>query len=154
MPRRAGAGPRASSPGSRSGRREPIHASSWPIFRVAALSTCTKGSIARAGQADNHIKAWKNRLAADRTSCHQAEANQFGRFLHAGADWLLWPMRRLMPKRSIWRVMPFDTLRLRPIKRAARVIERKTQIKIHLPSRAPDQAVFAALRDRLPRLVT
>jgi len=28
-------------------------------------------------EAENHIKAWKNHLAADRTSCHQAEANQF-----------------------------------------------------------------------------
>jgi hypothetical protein len=28
------------------------------------------------GQAENHIMAWKNHLAGDRTSCHQAEANQ------------------------------------------------------------------------------
>ena len=35
------------------------------------------------GQAENHIKAWKNHLAADRTSCHAAEANQFRLFLHA-----------------------------------------------------------------------
>ena len=106
------------------------------------------------GQAENHIKAWKNPLAADRTSCHQAEANQFRLFLHAGAYWLLWSMRRLMPKRSIWRVMQFDTLRLRLIKLAARVIELKTQIKIHLPSNTPDQAIFTVLLDRLPRLVT
>jgi hypothetical protein len=63
-------------------------------------------------------------------------------------------MRRLMPKRSIWRVMQFDTLRLRLIKLAARVIELKTQIKIHLPSSAPDQAIFATLLDRLPCLLT
>src|SRR6516164_8718384 len=59
------------------------------------------------------------------------------------AYWLLWSMRRLMPKRSIWRVIQFDTLRLRLIKLAARVIELKTQIKIHLPSSAPNQAIFA-----------
>jgi hypothetical protein len=29
------------------------------------------------GQAENHIKAWKNHLAADRTSCPAAGANQF-----------------------------------------------------------------------------
>jgi hypothetical protein len=29
---------------------------------------------------------------------------QFRLFLHAGAYWLLWSMRRVMPKRSIWRV--------------------------------------------------
>jgi hypothetical protein len=106
------------------------------------------------GQAENHIKAWKNHLAADRTSCHEAEANQFRLFLHAGAYWLLWSMRRVMPKRSAWRVMQFDTLRLRLIKLAARVVELKTQIKIHLPSSAPDQAIFALLLDRLPRLLT
>jgi hypothetical protein len=106
------------------------------------------------GQAENHIKAWKNHLAADRTSCHAAEANQFRLFLHAGAYWLLWSMRRVMPKRSTWRVMQFDTLRLRLIKIAARVVELKTQLKIHLPSSAPDQAIFATLLGRLPRLVT
>ncbi len=105
------------------------------------------------GQAENHIKAWKNHLAADRTSCHQAEANQFRLFLHAGAYWLLWSLRRAMPKRSTWRVMQFDTLRLRLLKLAARVVELKKQINIHLPSSTPDQAIFAMLLDRLPRLV-
>jgi len=105
------------------------------------------------GQAANHIKAWKNHLAADRTSCHQAEANQFRLFLHAGAYWLLWSLRRAMPKRSTWRVMQFDTLRLRLLKLAARVVELKKQINIHLPSSTPDQAIFARLLDHLPRLV-
>src|ERR1700736_2791173 len=106
------------------------------------------------GQAENHIKAWKNHLAADRTSCHEATANQFRLFLHAGAYWLLWSMRRLMPKGSAWRVMQFDTLRLRLIKIAARVVELKKQIKIHLPSSPPDQSVFGIILNRLPRLVT
>jgi hypothetical protein len=106
------------------------------------------------GQAENHIKAWKNHLAADRTSCRQAEANQFRLFLHAGAYWLLWSLRRVMPKRSSWRVVQFDTLRLRLIKIAARVIELKKQIKIHLPSSAPDQRMFHLALDRLPRLVS
>jgi hypothetical protein len=106
------------------------------------------------GQAENHIKAWKNHLAADRTSCHAATANQFRLFLHAGAYWLLWSLRRLMPKGSTWRIMQFDTLRLRLLKLAARVVELKKQIKIHLPSSASDQAIFTLLLGRLPRLVT
>jgi hypothetical protein len=105
------------------------------------------------GQAENHIKAWKNHLAADRTSCHQAEANQFRLFLHAGAYWLLWSLRRAMPRRSPWRVMQFDTLRLRLIKIAARIVELKTQIKIHLPSSAPDQAIFRLALDRVHRFI-
>jgi len=38
------------------------------------------------------------------------------------------------------------------LKLAARVVELKKQINIHLPSSAPDQAIFARLFDRLPRL--
>src|SRR5271169_2138714 len=38
----------------------------------------------RRGQAENHIKSWKTHLAADRTSCTKASANQLRLFLHAG----------------------------------------------------------------------
>ena len=107
----------------------------------------------RRGQAENHIKAWKTHLAADRTSCPKATANQFRLFLHAGAYWLLWSLRTLMPKRSSWRVAQFDTLRLRMIKTAARIVEMKTRIKIHLPTSAPDQAIWHLALDRLPRLI-
>ena len=65
------------------------------------------------GQAENHIKAWKTHLAADRTSCCRATANQMRLFLHIGAYWLLWSLRAAMPRRSAWRVAQFDTLRLR-----------------------------------------
>src|SRR5208282_6155325 len=58
----------------------------------------------RRGQAENHIKSWKTHLAADRTSCTMATANQFRLFLHAGAYWLMWGLRASMPKRSMWRV--------------------------------------------------
>src|SRR5208337_4494513 len=67
----------------------------------------------RRGQAEDHIKSWKTHLAADRTSCTKATANQFRLFLPAGAYWLMWGLRVSMPKRSMWRVAQFDTLRLR-----------------------------------------
>ena len=108
----------------------------------------------RRGQAENHIKAWKAHLAADRTSCPKASANQFRLFLHAGAYWLLWSLRALMPKASSWRVAQFDTLRLRLVKVAARVVEMKTKIKVHLPTSKPDQSVVRLVLGRLPRLVT
>lgn len=108
----------------------------------------------RRGQAENHIKAWKTHLAADRTSCPKAAANQFRLFLHAGAYWLLWSLQSLMPKRSSWRVAQFDSLRLRLIKTAARIVEMKTRIKIHLPTGAPDQAVWHLALGRLPRLIS
>lgn len=105
------------------------------------------------GQAENHIKAWKTHLAADRTSCSRASANQMRLFLHVGAYWLMWSLRSLMPRRSLWRRAQFDTLRLRLIKLAAWVEVVQRQVRLHLPQAAPDQAIFALALARMPRLV-
>jgi hypothetical protein len=107
----------------------------------------------RRGQAENHIKAWRLHLAADRTSCSRATANQFRLMLHTGAYWLFWSLRSLMPKRSTWRTAQFDTLRLRLVKLAARVVSLKTRVMLHLPSACPDQAVMRLALGQLPRLV-
>ena len=107
----------------------------------------------RRGCAENHIKSWKTHLAADRTSCSKATANQFRLFLHAGAYWLMWALRAAIPKRSLWRVAQFDTLRLRLIKIAARVVEMKTQVRLHLPSAYPHRAILQTVLGRLPRLI-
>jgi hypothetical protein len=104
------------------------------------------------GQAENHIKAWKAHLAADRTSCTSATANQLRLFLHAGAYWLLWTLRAALPRRSPWRRAQFDTLRLRLVKIAARVVEMKTRITVHLPSACPAAPVMRLLLERLPRM--
>jgi hypothetical protein len=104
------------------------------------------------GQAENHIKAWKRHLAADRTSCCRATANAFRLMLHTGAYWTLWSLRSLMPKRSSWRVAQFDTLRLRLVKLAMRVVELKTRVTLHLPAACPDQAILRLVLNRLPRL--
>ena len=108
----------------------------------------------RRGAAENHIKSWKTHLAADRTSCSSATANQFRLFLHAGAYWLMWGLRAAMPKRSSFAVAQFDTLRLRLIKIAARVVEMKTQIRLHLPTSCPDQRILRIVLSRIPRLAT
>jgi hypothetical protein len=104
------------------------------------------------GQAENHIKAWKRHLAADRTSCIKASANQFRLMLYTGAYWTLWSLRSLMPKRSSWRVAQFDTLRLRLVKLAKRVVELKTRVTLHLPAACPERAILRLVLDRLPRL--
>jgi len=104
------------------------------------------------GQAENHIKAWKTHLAADRTSCCRATANQMRLFLHVGAYWLMWSLRTLMPRRSRWRGAQFDTIRLRLLKLAVRIEVLKTQVRLHLPKATPDQAIFALLLTRMPRL--
>jgi hypothetical protein len=108
----------------------------------------------RRGQAENHIKSWKTHLAADRTSCTKAPANQFRLFLHAGAYWIMWGLRASMPRRSMWRVAQFDTLRLRLIKVAARIVEMKTMIRVHLPTSCPAQDILRLVLGRIPRLVT
>ncbi|BAJ79987.1 putative transposase for insertion sequence element (plasmid) [Acidiphilium multivorum AIU301] len=105
------------------------------------------------GQAENHIKAWKTHLAADRTSCSRASANQMRLFLHIGAYWLMWSLRSLMPRRSRWRGIQFDTLRLRLIKLAVRLETLKRSIRLHLPRSMPDQAILGYALARLPRLV-
>jgi hypothetical protein len=104
------------------------------------------------GQAENHIKAWRLHLAADRTSCSRASANQLRLMLHTGAYWLLWSLRSLMPKRSTWRVAQFDTLRLRLVKIATRVVALKSRVMLHLPSACPNQAILRLALQRLPRL--
>ena len=106
------------------------------------------------GQAENHIKAWKRHLAADRTSCSRATANQFRLLLHTGAYWLIWSLRSLMPKRSSWRVAQFDTLRLRLVKLAARVVALKTRVMLHLSSACPYQSVLRLALGRMARLIS
>ena len=57
-----------------------------------------------------------------------------------------------MPRRSRWRVAQFDTIQLRLIKLAVRIEVLKTQVRLHLPKAMPDQAIFALLLTRMPRL--
>jgi hypothetical protein len=110
-------------------------------------------SYCQRGQAENHIKAWKRHLAADRTSCSKASANQLRLILHTGAYWLLWSLRSLMPKRSTWRVAQFDTLRLRLVKLAVRVVALKTRVMLHLHSAYPAKAIMRLALERMPRLI-
>jgi Transposase DDE domain group 1 len=106
------------------------------------------------GQAENYLKAWKRHLVADRTSCSKATANQLRLMLHTSAYWLLWSLRSLMPKRSTWRTTQLDTLRLRLVKLAARIVALKTRVMLHLPSACPDQTTLRLALERLPRLVS
>ena len=87
------------------------------------------------------------------SSCTRATANQLRLFLHAGAYWIMWGLRASMPRRSMWRVAQFDTLRLRLVKIAARVVEMKTMIRVHLPTSCPAQHILYYALGRIPRLV-
>jgi hypothetical protein len=58
-----------------------------------------------------------------------------------------------MPRRSRWRGIQFDTLRLRLIKLAVRVETLKKSIRLHLPRSMPDQVILRYALARLPRLL-
>jgi hypothetical protein len=104
------------------------------------------------GRMENHIKSYKRHLAADRTSCSRATANQFRLFLHAAAYWLVWALQATLPKRSPWRTVQFDTIRLRLIKIAARVEELKKRVRVRLPTACPHQPILRLCVERLTRL--
>ena len=64
----------------------------------------------------------------------------------------MWGLRVSTPKRSMWRVAQFDTLRLHLIKVAARVVELKTMIRVRLPTSCPAQIVLHYALGQIPRL--
>ncbi len=101
------------------------------------------------GQAENHIKAWKNHLASDRTSCSKANANQMRLMLHSAAYWMWWKLRAACPRKSPWRRAQFDTLRLHLVKLAATIVEKKTRIIVTLPASCPQQGLLRLLFDAL-----
>ena len=82
----------------------------------------------RRGQAENHIKAWKTHLAADRTYAQghrePIPAVPARRRLLAAVE-----SAHVDAQALVRRVAQFDTLRLRMIKTAARIVEMKTRIK-------------------------
>jgi hypothetical protein len=100
------------------------------------------------GQAENFIKLHKAQLASDRTSCRDPKANQFRLILHTAAYWLLHTLRAAAPKRSAAAKAEFQTLRLRLLKIAARVIEGAARIRVWLPTACPDAGLFTLLAGR------
>jgi hypothetical protein len=97
------------------------------------------------GQAENLIKLHKAQLASDRTSCHSAKANQVRLTLHSAAFWLMHTVRAQIPQGHALARCDFNTLRLRLLKIAARVIEHASRIRLHLPSSCVEKTLFRAI---------
>jgi hypothetical protein len=55
---------------------------------------------------------------------------------------------------GFWRTAQFDTLRLRLLKIAARVVELKTRLRVQLPTACSVQPILALVLARTARLVT
>lgn len=103
------------------------------------------------GQAENFIKLHKAQLASDRTSCRSPVANQVRLILHTAAYWLMLGLREAIPKAMPLATAQFDTLRLKLIKIATRVVEKATRIRIFLPTACPEQSLFRGLAIALAR---
>ena len=101
-----------------------------------------EGVYCQRGQAENLIKLHKAQLASDRTSCHRASANQVRLTLHTAAFWLMHTLRAAIPSAHVLAKAEFNTLRLRLLKIAARVIEHGSRIRVRLPSSCPEAALF------------
>ncbi len=97
------------------------------------------------GQAENLIKLHKTQLKSDRTSCRSANANQMRLILHSAAYWLMWSVREAAPVKNPLRTAEFNTIRLRLLKVAARVIETASRIRIAFASACPDAALFRSI---------
>jgi len=104
-----------------------------------------EGVYCQRGEAENLIKLHKAQLASDRTSCHSATANQVRLTLHTAAFWLMHTVRAQIPPNHSLARCAFNTLRLRLLKIAARIIEHGHRIRMHLPSNAVEKPLFRAL---------
>jgi hypothetical protein len=101
------------------------------------------------GQAENWIKLHKSQLASDRTSCSNANANQFRLILHTGAYWLMHRLRAGIAKSHALANAEFATLRLALIKVAARIREGAGRIRVMFASACPHKTLIAKLATKL-----
>ena len=98
---------------------------------IYQLIYCNRGAM------ELMIKAHKNHLRSDKTSCSSFQANQFRLFLHSIAYVLLHAFREKHLKGTQFAKAQFDTIRLRLLKIGARVRVLSTKVKIHLPTSFP-----------------
>lgn len=97
------------------------------------------------GQAENLIKLHKTQLASDRTSCRSAIANQVRLVLHTAAYWLMLDVRDAIPKQRDLAKAEFNTLRLRLVKIAARVIETASRVRLAFSACCTEAELFRGL---------
>ncbi len=101
------------------------------------------------GAMENYIKNHKTFLHSDRTSCHRFEANQFRLLLHSAAYMLLHAFQELLLYGTQLQQAYFNTVQQRLLKVGARVVERHTVIRFHLPTSFPLQEVYRLIDRRL-----
>jgi hypothetical protein len=111
--------------------------------RMYNKSYCARGRM------ENFIKNHKTYLHSDRTSCHEFEANQFRLFLHSAAYVLLHALDEKGLRNTSLAGSQFDTIILKVLKMGAQVIERLSQIRIHLPTSTPYKDLYERIHGNL-----
>ena len=106
------------------------------------------------GEAENLIKLHKTQFASSRTSCHSATANQIRLVLATAAFWLMREVRRAIPAGHRMARAEFATIRERLLKIAARIVEMKARIRVHLPASCPERSLFRTVAIHLLPAVT
>lgn len=101
------------------------------------------------GDMENRIKEQQLMLFADRTSCHDFQANQFRLLLSTFAYVLMDALRREYLQGTELETAQCDTIRLKLFKIAARVRVTVRRVWFHLSSSYPYQALFQTLSSRL-----
>ncbi len=101
------------------------------------------------GEVENRIKEQQLGLFADRTSCHDFEANQLRVLLSAAAYVLIEHLRRTELAGTELEKAQVRTLRLKLLKIGGRVLVSARRIVLHLASSFPLQDLFRRLAARL-----
>ena len=101
-----------------------------------------EGVYCQRGEAENLIKLHKAQLASDRTSCTSAVANQIRQMLVTAAFWLMHTVRAAIPEGHALAKAEFNTLRLKLMKIAVRVVEHASRIRAHLPTSMTEKTLF------------
>jgi hypothetical protein len=104
------------------------------------------------GEAENRIKEQQLHLFADRTSCHDFEANQFRVLLSAAAYVLMNHIRREGLAGTELEQAQVDTIRLKLLKIGGRVVCSVRRVVLHLSTACPVQKLFALVASRLVTL--
>jgi hypothetical protein len=104
---------------------------------------------AKRGDMENRIKEQQMMLFADRTSCHDFQANQFRLLLSTFAYVLIDALRREYLKGTELETAQCNTIRLKLFKIAARVRVTARRVWFHLSSSYPHRALLEALSCRL-----
>ncbi|MCE2440950.1 MAG: transposase [Candidatus Latescibacteria bacterium] len=90
------------------------------VYCSRGLSACRFS--AQAGRMENFIKNHKTFLYSDRTSCHTFQANHYRVFLHSAAYVLMHSLAQIGLRGTKWTSAQFNTLQIRFLKVAGRVV--------------------------------